>query len=136
MSVSQTTDITRSLEICANNLGDIVPQVYQRFFQLSAPAQQLMGHSDDQMRGRMFEQTLELLMTDDHFGENGYLDWELDNHLLAYQVDREMYEAFFAAITDVVREGTGDAWGTADAAAWQARTQLILDQVYRHPGSA
>lgn len=130
---SQPVDIMHSLEICAETLGDIVPAVYSRFFELSPEAEALMGHSDDHMRGRMFEQTLELLMSDEHFGADGYLNWELDNHLLAYQVDKEMYEAFFSAIAEVVEQGTGEQWGPDDARAWQERIEFILSFVFKHP---
>ncbi len=131
--MSSAEDILPSLEICAERCGDIVPDVYQRFFALDKGAAELMAHSDDHMRGRMFEQTLELLMSDQHFGEDGYLNWELDNHLMAYQVNKEMYTAFFQAIIEVVREGAGEHWKPADAQAWQDRVNYILDFVYRHP---
>ncbi len=127
--------IMPSLEACAANLGDIVPQVYARFFELHPAALELMGHSDEHMRGRMFEQTLELLMSDEHLGPEGYLNWELDNHLLSYQVHRDMYVAFFSAIRDVVQSGAGDAWTSADASAWQQRIDYILQLVFAHPAA-
>ena len=81
MNVNESIDtVTRGLTISADRLGDIVPTVYERFFALSDEGRQLLGHSDQYMRGRMFEEVLELLMSDEPFGPNGYLDWELRNH--------------------------------------------------------
>ncbi len=125
--------VIRSLEICAERKGDIVPEVYERFFARHPGALELMGHSDEYMRGRMFEQVLELLMSDEHFGAGGYLDWELDNHLVAYQVAGDMYDAFFDAVLEVVREGAAELWTEADATAWRERIDMIMAHVRVHP---
>jgi hypothetical protein len=130
------SELEQSLAAYAERVGDPVPVVYERFFDLCEPARELMGHSDEHMRGRMFEQVLELLFTDAHFGPGGYLDWELDNHLLAYQATGEMYVAFFTAVMDVVRDGLGPQWSTAYHNAWQDRIDLILAQVREHPAVA
>jgi hypothetical protein len=127
--------IISSLEECANNLGDIVPMVFERFFALDAGAHELMGHSDQHMQGRMLESVLDLLMSDEHFEPGGYLDWELDNHLDAYNATVDMYEAFFVAIKEVVRIGVGDGWTSREEAAWQSRIEQILSRVRNH-GSA
>ena len=120
------------LEICAETLGDITPLVFERFFAYDVEAAALMQHSDPHMQGRMMEQTLELLMTDEHFGEGGYLAWELDNHLDAYQATPAMYGAFFRAIGDVLKIGSGDHWTPVETAAWDERVALIMQQVHAH----
>ena len=130
MNANDSIDtVTRGLTICADRLGDIVPTVYERFFALSDEGRQLMGHSDQYMRGRMFEEVLELFMSDEPFGPNGYLDWELRNHLDAYNAKPSMYEALFEAITQIVRESVGSGWTDRDTSAWQDRVDRIMDQV-------
>ena len=124
--------VTECFATCAESLGDITPQVFERFFAHSGDAASLMQHSDEYMRGRMMEQTLELLMSDEHFGEDGYLAWELDNHLHAYQATPAMYGAFFAAIGEVLEHGTGAQWNAVYREAWDHRVDLIMQQVYAH----
>lgn len=121
--------VTETLERCAERDGDIVPAVYERFFALSEDARRLMAHSDPYMRGRMFEEVLALLMSDAHFGAGRYLDWELDNHLNAYQVTAPMYEALFRAVTEVVQTSLGPEWTEPAARAWQQRTARILGEI-------
>lgn len=122
-----------TLEVCAERGGDISPLVYERFFETCPAADSLMGHSDDHMRGRMLEQTFELLLSDEHLGEGGYLDWELDNHLLAYQVAGSMYEHFLGAIRDVVERFVGTDWTSNDTEAWDEQINKILEKVQQHP---
>ncbi len=134
MNSAESIDVvTRTLTICADTRGDIVPAIYERFFRFCGEANQVMGHSDQYVHGRMFEQVLELLMSDELFGPGGYLDWELDNHLDAYHVTPQMYEAFFKAVVQIVREGVGSAWIERDRLAWQSRVDLVMEQVDAHP---
>ena len=121
--------VTRTLEVCAETLGDIVPAVYERFFAMSAEGSELMGHSDQYIQGRMFEQVLELLMSDEHFGSDGYLNWELNNHLVAYHATPQMYETFFDAVVEIVRDAVGPAWTDQDALAWRSRVDQVMAQV-------
>ena len=123
-------------EKCAEAAGDINDAVFERFFALDEQAAQLMLHSDVHMRGRMLDQTLELLMTDEHFGPEGYLAWELDNHLDAYRATPAMYEAFFAAIEAVLADSLGNQWRTEDTQAWRSRVDLVMQQVYAHTKAA
>ncbi len=122
--------IYESLEICAERAGDITATLYERFFAASAEADALMGHSDLQMQGRMLEQTIELFTGGEELME--YFDWELDNHLIGYGVTADMYQAFFAAFTDVVRESCADAWTPEMARAWAAKSAELTEFVAAH----
>jgi len=126
-------EIENTLEICAENIGDIVPEVYERFFALSPEAKVLMGHADEFMCGRMLNEVLTLFLNQEHLAPGAYLDWELDNHLLAYQATSKMYDAFFQALIETVRGGVGDAWTQADELAWNNAVSLILNHVHAHP---
>ncbi len=130
---SNAEQIMQSLELCAERSGDITPLVYQRFFELCPDAYELMGHSDEHMQGRMLEQVIELFFSDEHFGEGGYLDWELDNHLVGYRVPGQMYAHFFAAILAVVQESLGDAWSPEVVQAWDEKVAAIMQHVNVHP---
>ena len=120
----QDSLVEESLMICAERLGDISDPVYERFFAANGDAAGLMAHSDEGMRGRMMAQTLELLLTDDHLGEGGYLRWEVNNHLLAYGVDVGMYQGFLQAVLDVVQDSLGTDWNEQYAQAWTTKIEI------------
>ena len=121
--------ISESLSLCDDLIGDITPLVYQRFFELDASAARLMEYSDEHMRGRMFASVLELFLSDDPFKSDGFLAWELDNHVSAYSVTSTMYESLFKAFIDVVKDSLGEAWSPEVASAWTARTARIMTEV-------
>ena len=113
------------LERVATEHGDLTDAVYARFFAVSPESEALLGHTDKTMQGRMLQQTLELLLSDEHFAPGGYLDWELDNHLIGYRVTRSMYEAFMDTICEVIVRGAAPA----TASAWRARSQEIMQRI-------
>ena len=122
--------ISDSLDACAEIAGDITAEVYQRFFATNSDAAALMAHSDDHMQGRMLAETITLLLTDEHFGEEGYLKWEVNNHLLGYGVTVEMYQTYLAAVKDTVQAVLGEHWTQAHHAAWTQRVDRLLREIY------
>ena len=120
--------VAAALQACAEAQGDITASVYERFFSACPEAVALMGHSDDQMRGRMLAQVFDVLL-----GEGGadvdYLRWEVQNHVVAYSVSPGMYPAFMTALREVVADGCGAAWTKEVAAAWQAREEALLAEI-------
>ncbi|MEM7218417.1 MAG: globin [Pseudomonadota bacterium] len=123
------TAIEDSLAVCAQRAGDIVPAVYRRFFALEPDALDLMGHSDQGMRGRMFESALNLLLDETPFEDGCYFDWELGNHFQSYRVLPAMYATFFEATRDCVRDALAGDWSARHEAAWNARVHMILERV-------
>ena len=123
--------ISRSLDLCSDRLGDIVPPVYRRFFELDSSAARLMEHSDEHMRGRMFASVLELFLSDDPFQADGFLSWELENHVSVYAVSTAMYESLFNAFIQVVRETLDDSWCADFESAWTSRIARIMAEVHR-----
>ena len=121
-----------SLETCAEQAGDITSAVYEHFFTHCPNAIPLMGHSDDGMKGRMLAQVFELLLTDEHLGDDGYLRWEVDNHVLAYGVEVDMYPGFLQAVADTVKSSLGDAWSVDHAQAWSTRVATLLADISAH----
>ena len=121
--------ISESLSLCDDRVGDITSLVYQRFFELDTSAASLMEYSDEHMRGRMFASVLELFLSDDPFESDGFLAWELENHVSAYSVTKSMYESLFRAFIDVVKETLGEAWSTDFEGAWTNRIARIMTEV-------
>ena len=126
---SEISVISESLSLCDDRVGDITPLVYQRFFEIDASAASLMEYSDEHMRGRMFASVLELFLSDDPFEKDGFLAWELDNHVSAYSVTKGMYESLFRAFIYVVKETLGEAWSTDLEGAWTNRIARIMAEV-------
>ena len=126
---SEISVISESLSLCDDRVGDITPLVYQRFFEIDASAASLMEYSDEHMRGRMFASVLELFLSDDPFENDGFLAWELDNHVTAYSVTKGMYESLFKAFIEVVKETLGKAWSVDFEGAWTNRIAQIMTEV-------
>ena len=121
--------IATSLELCDQRIGDVTHLVYRRFFEMDTSAARLMEYSDEHMRGRMFASVLELFLSDDPFERDGFLAWELDNHVNAYSVTRTMYESLFKAFFEVIREALGEAWCADFERAWTNRIARIMTEV-------
>ena len=128
-SDEEIEQISLSLALYAERIGDMVPFVYDRFFELDKSAKTLMEYSDEHMRGRMFASVLELFMSDDHLDAGGYLDWELDNHLRAYGATPAMYETFFESVVTTLAEGLDDDWSESWCQAWRGRLARIMEHV-------
>jgi hypothetical protein len=108
---------------------DLTQSVYADFFSRNADARELMGYSDQSMRGRMLEQSFELLMDPSLQGEYQYFRWEISNHLTAYGVDKSMYVDFLEAIRDCIKVALKDQWLPSHDNAWRLRIQSLLDEL-------
>ena len=121
-------EICEAFELLAAKDIDLQQETYRRFFQLCPDAQGLMGHSDEPMRGRMLEQTYELLMDAKLQGPDSYFRWEIRNHVSAYGVSASMYGTFFQALEAAIGQALGEAWTQQMAKAWQNRVEDLLHE--------
>lgn len=128
-STADVKVIATSLELCDGQVGDITHLVYRRFFDLDTSAASLMEYSDEHMRGRMFASVLELFLSDEPFESDGFLAWELENHVSAYSVTKTMYESLLKAFIEVVKETLGEAWCADFERAWNNRVARIMTEV-------
>ena len=104
-------EICETFELLAAKDIDLQQETYRRFFLLCPDAQGLMGHSDEPIRGRMLEQTYDVLMDAKLQGLDSYFRWEIRNHVLAYGVSASMYGAFFQALEATIAQPA--VWGGA-----------------------
>jgi hypothetical protein len=124
--------ISTTFEMAAEIGGDLAPAIYANYFARCPGSQALMSHIDDIVRGKMLEEVYRLLMLSDYSGEQGYLNFEMKNHKLAYSVEALMYGNLLAAILDTVRDAIGDQWQPSFEAAWQQRiNDLTLEIQHR-----
>lgn len=121
--------IYESLEIAAEREGDLTPAVYQEYFERCPESAALMSHIDDIVRGRMLEEVLRLVMQENFDSEQQYLDFEVNNHRLAYSVQPHMYGNLLEALRQVVRDSAGNAWKAEYDAAWDQRIEALLEEI-------
>jgi hemoglobin-like flavoprotein len=126
-----TAELTQAFEILAERDIDLSPQIYERFFQLRPDAEGLMQQADANMRGRMLDQTFELLMDPELLGPESYFRWEVTNHVSAYSVSPDMYGPYFQAMGEALAPALGDAWTRQIASAWQVRVADLLQDLDR-----
>jgi len=126
-----TAELTQAFEILAERDIDLSPQIYERFFQLRPDAEELMQQADDNMLGRMLDQTFELLMDPELLGPESYFRWEVTNHVSAYSVSPDMYGPYFQAMGEALAPALGDAWTRQIASAWRVRVADLLQDLGR-----
>ena len=123
--------IHETLEIAAEREGDLTPAVYHEYFERCPESAALMSHIDDIVRGRMLEEVLLLVMLESLEGEAQYLDFEVNNHRLAYSVEPHMYGNLLEALRQVVRNSAGDDWKPEYDAAWDKKIEALLAEISR-----
>jgi hypothetical protein len=133
MSVQE--QIIASLEIAAEKCGDINPAVYERYFQKSPGSEELMIQIDHLVRGKMMEEIMRLLMSEDFAGEDEYLTFEMKTHEEAYSVIKSMYGSLLHSVWEILKEGLGDEWTDAFEAAWDNRIQALELAIEHHSPS-
>jgi len=128
-----TRYIEESLGVLAETDVDVYGKIYEHFFRGNPAAETLMSHMDDLTRGRMLEEVTRLLLVDDLGSESEYLDFEMNNHQLAYSVEAAMYLELLEAFHLVVKDIAGDQWRVEFEKSWTGRinelTRLLLDRV-------
>ena len=120
-----------SFEIVAEKAGDISASVYQKYFARCSGSEALMAHIDGIVRGRMLDEVYRLLMLEGYTEEEGYLNFEVKNHKLAYSVQPHMYENLLTALKDVIAESLGRQWDDSFDKAWQSRIALLLTEIQK-----
>jgi len=118
-----------SFEIVAERAGDISPAVYEKYFARCPGSEALMTHIDSIVRGRMLDEVYRLLMIQGYEEEQGYLNFEVKNHKLAYSVQPHMYENLLSSLKDVIEESLGNDWNESFDQAWQTRIDLLLSEI-------
>ncbi|MCB1647102.1 MAG: globin [Pseudomonadales bacterium] len=121
--------IMASLESAAEAQGDISPAIYENYFQRCPGSEALMSHIDHIVRGRMLEEVFRLLMADSLEAEAGYLNFEVNNHKLAYNVEPHMYGNLLQAVRDTVQTAAGNDWQEAWAQAWDQRIEELSGEI-------
>ena len=121
--------VTESLELCAETGEDITPAVYEKYFAACPGSEALMSHIDDLVRAKMMAEVYRLIMLPNFNDEEGYLNFEVNNHALAYSVEPHMYNTLLYALSDTVAETMGDNWNQTYASAWEDRIDALTVEI-------
>lgn len=121
--------VYQSLEMIAEKGVDITQAVYENYFSSSPESEQLMSHMDPLAMGKMMEEILRLIMIEDFTEEDGYLNWEVENHEMAYNVEPDMYDPLFTALIETVKGTMGESWNADYEAAWITRTNTLKQEI-------
>lgn len=132
--------IDESLELLAERVEDITPQVYAHFFARFPQADELFGGrtgdaAKNQMVMNIIMQLLEL--ANDKVYHHNIERWIYDH--ISYGVSQDMFGAMFSALLQVLQEVMGTAWTAQHAQAWQLQIGKIMayvDRLYaQEPGA-
>ncbi len=113
-----------SLDAAAETGQDVTEAVNRAFHDLEPRAAGLMDHMDEHMLGRMMQEVLVVLMTENPDDQLDYLNFEVGSHL-GYGVTASMYGALFTAVRDCVRDLIGEAWTPDTETAWNQRIRKL-----------
>jgi hemoglobin-like flavoprotein len=114
--------ITLSCELAAERAGDITPLVYDRLFAKHPDMLPLfVRDTAGTVRGEMLARAIEVIL--DFTGPNAYaanfIRCELVTHD-GYGVPRAIFNDFFDALAETLRDSLGDAWTPQMAESWRA----------------
>lgn len=115
-------DLHHSLELAAEQGGDIYPAIYDAYFE------RCVGSRDIHMRGRMLDSLFELLLADDVAEQFAYLRFETKNHS-SWGVQQHRYENLLTAVRDTVRNACGANWTPAMAARWDTHIEALVAEI-------
>jgi hemoglobin-like flavoprotein len=112
--------IERSLEIAAQQSGDLTTAVYARLFRERPELEAMfVMDTDGAVRGEMLSRVFAAIL--DFIGDRAYAqNWinaEATTHE-GYLVPREDFARFFEIVGEAVRDACGEAWNVDMQAAW------------------
>jgi hypothetical protein len=128
--------VLKSFELAAENGTDITPLIYDKYFETSPESVGLMSHIDDLVRGKMMEEVFRLLMVEDYQPEAEYLNFEVKNHELAYNVEPNMYIKLLDAVRLAVKDALASDWSIEYDEAWRGRIGDLTNEILNRSNKA
>lgn len=126
--------IIRSLEVAAEQGGDLTERVYARLFEEQPSMRALFWRdTDSAIKGEMLARVFDAII--DFIGERRYAHRMIQCEVIThegYDVPRDVFATFFGVVAEAVREACGTAWTQAMADAWR-RLLNQLDFYVAHP---
>lgn len=120
MDSAEAVAIVASLELAAEQAGDLTGAVYARLFaQQPAMTPLFVMDTNDAVKGEMLARVFDAIL--DFVGERRYahnlIDAEASNHE-GYNVPRDVFASFFDVVAESVRDACGSGWTETMTAAW------------------
>lgn len=131
MDSAEATAIVASLELAAEQAGDLTGAVYARLFaQQPAMRPLFVMDTNDAVKGEMLARVFDAIL--DFIGERRYahnlIKAEVITHA-AYEVPPAVFATFFGVVGETVREACGAEWTAAMEDAWRIMLDEIADYV-------
>jgi hemoglobin-like flavoprotein len=120
--------IVQSLSAVADREEDITPRVYETYFRRCPDSNALMVGTDCLMRGRMMQEVLVFILSEDLLAQRAYLRFETKTHQ-DYGVESGMYKYLLMAVRDTVKEVLGPDWREEYQSAWNGRLEELLHEI-------
>jgi len=112
MARTEVELIEQTLELLAEAIDDITPQVYDNFFALRPEAAELFDADSQMNRGQMLNEVFTCLT--EQAAAKGYLDDVFQAHIADHAgmgvADMGMYQDFLSALRSTVAEVLGGDW--------------------------
>jgi hemoglobin-like flavoprotein len=113
--------IEASLQLAAEQGGDLAPRVYERLF-TREPAMRALFWRDASgaIKGEMLAKVFEAIL--DFIGPRSYAHHLIETEVIThegYDVPRSVFATFFGIVEEVVSETCGGCWTPVMAAAWR-----------------
>ena len=123
--------IDTSLELAAENAGDITFAIYEQYYLLCPDAKPLIETVDLGVQGKMIQEVMRLIMLSDYVGEANYLKFEVKCHKTSFSVEGHMYSLLLQAVYLVVKDAIKDVvdWDQTFEEAWQQRINDLLGEI-------
>ncbi|MDQ8729064.1 cysteine-rich CWC family protein [Bradyrhizobium sp. LHD-71] len=120
-TVAASNAIVESLERAAERCEDLTPLVYARLFRVRPETRAMFrAEANDLVKGSMLQLALEAIL--DFAGErkasHRLILCEVQSHD-GYGTPPELFNVFFAAIADTVRDLLGEDWSPTMETAWR-----------------
>lgn len=132
-NVTAMTDqelIWSSLEAAASHCEDLAPPVYERFFAREPRVAEIFatgtGEAPNIPMGNMVYELIALVTDGIDNGTVDSITLSTAVTHLGWGIDLALYRSLLDALTDAVRDASGDAWMDETRLAWHRRTALIM----------
>ena len=128
---AQARAIERSLEIAAEQAGDLTPSVYGLLFQRQPEMEALFWRDKNHaIKGEMLMRVFEAIL--DFVGDRRYADHLNTSEVIThegYEVPRDVFATFFGVVEETVRSACGGEWTSEMTLAWRQVLSDIEEEI-------
>ncbi|MBL4584727.1 MAG: globin [Pseudomonadales bacterium] len=118
--------ISSTFEYLAHKNIDISEATFKLFFEACPEAEDLMGHTDHLMRGRMLEALTMMMVMPEGASKTDLVLFEVNTHA-TYDVEAFMYLRLLEAFYHAIKHAMQSDWTPPQEGAWQREIKRLID---------